>query len=274
MAQLPNLIIIGSPKCGTTSLYYYLGLHPEIFMSREKELNFFIAEMNWHRGLDWYQAQFETSRPVGVWGEASPGYTHHPVFQGVPQRMHSVVPGARLIQIVRDPMKRLLSHYFHQLRLGNIEAGRFDDGYIVMPSLQCLQLELYLQYYKQEQILVLSQEELERNRAKTLRRVFRFLEVDESFESPKFSRILNESAAMNSRGYSLVKAIERAGGVGSVLPSSLKVQIRKALLWPFSRPVERPVLDRELEQRLLDLFHEDAERLRRLTGMKLEDWCV
>ena len=107
-------------------------------MSREKELNFFIEEMNWHRGLDWYQAQFETSRKVSVWGEASPGYTHHPVFQGVPQRMHSVVPGARLIQIVRDPMKRHLSHYFHQLRLGNIEAGRFDDDYIVMPSLQCL----------------------------------------------------------------------------------------------------------------------------------------
>ena len=274
MAQLPNLIIIGSPKCGTTSLYYYLGLHPEIFMSREKELNFFMEERNWHRGLDWYQAQFETSRKVSVWGEASPGYTHHPVFQGVPQRMHSVVPGARLIQIVRDPMKRHLSHYFHQLRLGNIEAGRFDDDYIVMPSLQCLQLELYLQYYKQEQILVLSQKELERNRAETLRRVFRFLEVDEFFESPKFSRILNESAAMNSTGYSLMKAIERAGGGTSILPSNLKVQIRKALLWPFSRPVERPMLDRELEQRLLDLFHEDAERLRRLTGMKLEDWCV
>ena len=120
MAQLPNLIIIGSPKCGTTSLYYYLGLHPEIFMSREKELNFFMEERNWRRGLDWYRAQFETSRKVSVWGEASPGYTHHPVFQGVPQRMHSLVPGARLIQIVRDPMKRHLSHYFHQLRLGNI----------------------------------------------------------------------------------------------------------------------------------------------------------
>ena len=50
-------------------------------------------------------------------------------------------------------MKRHLSHYFHQLRLGNVEAGRFDDDYIVMPSLQYLQLELYLQYYKQEQIL-------------------------------------------------------------------------------------------------------------------------
>ena len=79
---------------------------------------------------------------------------------------------------------------------------------------------------------------------------------------------------MNSPGYSLMKAIERAGGVGPILPSSLKVQIRKALLWPFSRPVERPGLDREMEQRLLNRFHEDAERLRRLTGMKLEDWSV
>jgi len=274
MAQLPNLIIIGSPKCGTTSLYYYLGLHPEIFMSREKELNFFMEERNWRRGLDWYQAQFETSRSVSVWGEASPGYTHHPIFPGVPQRMHSVVPRARLIQIVRDPMKRHLSHYLHQLRLGNIEAGRFEDDFIVMPSLQCLQLELYLQYYKRGQILVLTQEELERNRVETLRRVFRFLDVDESFESPKFSRMLNESAAMNSPAYSLMKAIERAGGIGSILPSSLKVQVRKALLWPFSRPVERPGLDREMEQRLLNRFHEDAERLRRLTGMKLEDWSV
>lgn len=188
--------------------------------------------------------------------------------------MHSVLPDARLIQIVRDPMKRHLSHYFHQLRLGNIEAGRFDDNYIVMPSLQCLQLEQYLRYYKQEQILVLSQNELERDRSETLRRAFRFLDVDESFESPKFSRILNKSASMNSTGYSFIKTIEHAGGASALLPSNLKVQIREALLWPFSRPVKWPKLDPELEQRLLTLFHEDAERLRRLTGMKLEDWCV
>ena len=272
MAQLPNLIIIGSPKCGTTSLYYYLGLHPEIFMSREKELNFFMAERNWHRGLDWYQAQFE---PQGE--RLGRGFARLYPLPGVSGRAPAYAlrgAGCRLIQIVRDPMKRHLSRYFHQLRLGNIEAGRFDDDYIVMPSLQCLQLEQYLRYYKQEQILVLSQNELGRNQAETLRRVFRFLEVDDSFESPKFSRILNDSAAMNSTGYSLMKAIERAGGGASFLPSNLKVQIRKALLWPFSRPVERPKLDRDLEQRLLTLFHEDAERLRRLTGMKLEDWCV
>ena len=48
---LPNLIIIGAAKCGTTSLYYYLSLHPEISMSREKELHFFVYEQNWHKAL-------------------------------------------------------------------------------------------------------------------------------------------------------------------------------------------------------------------------------
>jgi len=283
MGTLPNLIVIGSPKCGTTSLHYYLGLHPEIFMSRDKELNFFMQEKNWYRGLEWYQAQFETDRQVSILGEASPGYTHFPIFRGVPQRMHSIVPEARLIQIVRDPMKRLLSHYFHELALGqgnveqdiNREADRIDDSYVVTASRQGLQLELYLQYYKQAQILILTQEEFARNRSQTLRRVFRFLSVDDSFESPEFSQMLNvgETMVTNPVGSALMKTIHHAG-VGSRLPPGIKSPIRKALRWTFSRPIERPPLDREFEQRLLNIFREDTERLRRLTGMRFEDWCV
>jgi hypothetical protein len=68
---LPNLIIIGAPKCGTTSLHHYLSLHPQISMSREKELNFFIAERNWSKGIAWYAAQFAADNKVR--GEASPG---------------------------------------------------------------------------------------------------------------------------------------------------------------------------------------------------------
>jgi hypothetical protein len=283
MAALPNLIVIGSPKCGTSSLHYYLSLHPEIFMSREKELNFFIEEKSFGRGVAWYQAQFETDRPVKIIGEASPGYTHYPVFRGVPQRMHSIVPNARLIQIVRDPMKRLVSHYFHELEIddGNVdadinkEAGRLGDSYIVSPSLQCLQLELYLQYYPQGQILLLAQEDLARDRSETMRRVFRFLGVDDSFESAEFSQMLNvrKSSAPSSTGIGLLKAIQSAG-FGSILPPRIKDPIRKALLRPFSQPIKPPLLERELEQRLLNIFHEDAERLRRLTGMKFEEWCV
>src|ERR687894_2292944 len=76
---LPNLIVIGAQKCGTSVLHYYLSLHPEVSMSRPKELNFFIEERNWPRGLDWYKSQFDGDARVR--GEASPNYTAYPQHQ-------------------------------------------------------------------------------------------------------------------------------------------------------------------------------------------------
>ena len=64
---LPNLIIGGAPKCGTSSLHYYLGLHPDVAKSRPKELNFFVAELNWELGPDWYASHFDRhARPTRV----------------------------------------------------------------------------------------------------------------------------------------------------------------------------------------------------------------
>ena len=87
---LPNLVVIGAQKCGTSGLHYHLGLHPEISMSKPKELNFFIEERNWPRGLDWYRAHFDARATVR--GESSPNYTAYPQHLGVPERMHSVDP--------------------------------------------------------------------------------------------------------------------------------------------------------------------------------------
>ena len=74
MRMLPNLIIIGAMKCGTSALHRYLGLHPEISMSDEKELNFFIEGMNWEKGLAWYESMF--TGKAKVHGESSPDYTN------------------------------------------------------------------------------------------------------------------------------------------------------------------------------------------------------
>ncbi len=73
-------------KCGTTSLYYYLNCHPEIFMSREKELNFFVKEKNWPKGIGWYQSQFRSKAKIQR--EASPSYTSFPQWKGVPERIY------------------------------------------------------------------------------------------------------------------------------------------------------------------------------------------
>src|SRR5690606_18287453 len=95
---LPNLIVIGAQKCGTSGLHYHLSLHPQVSMSKPKELNFFIAERNWPRGEAWYRRQFDPRAKVR--GESSPNYTAYPQHTGVPERMHSLVPDAKLIYIV------------------------------------------------------------------------------------------------------------------------------------------------------------------------------
>src|SRR5689334_4168641 len=94
-AALPNLIIIGGLKCGTTSIHHYLGLHPEINMSKPKELNFFVAELNWDLGLGWYEGRFDGR--FSVRGESSPHYTNLPYFKGVPERIERQISGAKLI---------------------------------------------------------------------------------------------------------------------------------------------------------------------------------
>ena len=108
---LPNLVVIGAQKCGTSGLHYILGVHPEISMSSPKELNFFVAERNWPRGVEWYREHFDPE--AAVRGESSPNYTTYPHHLGIPERMHEVVPGAKLIFLVRDPLERIAAHWVH-----------------------------------------------------------------------------------------------------------------------------------------------------------------
>jgi len=92
--QLPNLIVIGAQKSGTTSLHHYLSLHPEIMMSKHKELNYFNEELNWKKGLAWYKSHFIGE--AKIYGESSPHYTFYPLYKGVAQRMYSIIPEAKL----------------------------------------------------------------------------------------------------------------------------------------------------------------------------------
>jgi len=115
---LPNLVVVGAMKCGTTALHGFLDRHPEIAMSDPKELNFFFgpaagsgddapwAEGNRHRGVGWYRHQFPVAAPVR--GESSPGYTS-PSEPHVAARMAALIPGARLVYLVRDPVERAVS---------------------------------------------------------------------------------------------------------------------------------------------------------------------
>src|SRR5947208_8199938 len=106
--MLPNLLIIGAQKCGTTSLHAYLDRHSDVHMAAEKELDFFIADRAWRNGPAWYAGRFRDD--AAVRGEASPNYTGWPVWDGVARRAAALIPLARLVYLVRDPLGRIGSH--------------------------------------------------------------------------------------------------------------------------------------------------------------------
>ena len=119
---LPDFLVIGAQKAGTTALYAYLRWHPGITGPSWKEVSFF--DRHWWRGEFWYRGQFPLRSGQRLVGEASPSYLFHPL---APERVRSLVPEAKLIALVRDPVDRAYSHYQHEVALGR-EPLSFEDA--------------------------------------------------------------------------------------------------------------------------------------------------
>lgn len=238
--MLPNLVILGAMKCGTSSLRFYLDAHPEIAMA-PGGLNFFLEEYNWSKGIDWYSAQFSGSEKIH--GDCSPRYTNYPLNPGGAERMAKVIAGAHLIYLVRDPIERIVSHYRHYVVEGLEDRpfaaalADFDRNPYLCRSLYHAQLEQYLAHYPRTQLLVLFHEDLRDRRRATLQRVFRFLEVDDRFESPAFDTRLHVTD-------------EKLAGA----------------------PVARPSMPEDLERRLEAALRPDGDRLSDLLQIDLSHW--
>jgi len=279
LLSLPNLIILGAQKCGTSGLHYYLGLHPEVSMSSPKELNFFIAERNWGRGLEWYARHFDPGAKCR--GEASPNYTAFPQHMGVPERMSEVVPDARLIYIVRDPLDRIAAHYVHNFAKRREKGGLREtllhpNTSYVARSKYFTQLQRFLEHYDRDRVLVIENSDLRDQRAATLRRVFEFAGVDAGFEHPKFEQV-RHSTSRKKRATKMGMRVQRMSRSrsGRRIPRRAWLALDVAL--PLSKPISKPStneLREALGSQVLDVLHEDAERLREFTGRDLASWSV
>ena len=181
---LPTFVVIGAMKAGTVSLSHYLDQHPDVFLGRGGrfgEPNFFVAEQNWPRGRGWYESLFEGAGRAAALGECSPGYAMAPLFAGVPERMAQVVPNARLVYVVRDPIARMQSMYMHQVSAGRErrrpEAALLDDRYLGA-SRYGFQLAAFLDHFGRSQVLVIASEVLRDRPREALSAVFDHLGVD------------------------------------------------------------------------------------------------
>ena len=199
---LPDYLIIGAQKGGTTSLQFYLNQHPSVRRPTRKELHYFTLHAD--RSPGWYRAHFPLRANGTISGDATPYYLFHPA---VPARAHAVVPKARLIVLLRDPVKRAHSHYNHEVALGH-EDLPFEDALAaeeerlageaeklaadpaarshahqhhsyVARGRYAEQLERWLEHYPREQLLVLISEELFRDPVGKTLEAQRFLGVPE-----------------------------------------------------------------------------------------------
>lgn len=275
---LPTFVIIGAMKCGTTSLHYYLGMHPEIGMSAEKELAYFAEEWNWKRGEPWYRRQFDPARPVR--GEASPHYTCHPQYQGVPERMHALLPEAKLIYLVRDPVERIVSHYCHDVvrgfeRAPLAEAVLAPDSKYLQRSQYHRQIGRYLPYYPPEAVLVVDQADLRDDRRETLRRVFAFVGAEPDAWDPRFHLERHRTERKRRRtpaGEWLAQTLPMRAL--RTLPVRYRWPLEDAVYYPFSRPMERPEVAPDLHAAIADRLGEDLAAWRAFTGRDFASWSL
>jgi hypothetical protein len=240
--------------------------HPEIQMSSIKETNFFSGPPNgipYTSGvkrignLDEYEALFD---PVfRVRGEASPNYTAFPLRRGTPERIKQAIPDAKLIYLVRDPVERTVSHFYHRVstegerRSLRDALGDLTDPYspYICPSFYASQLDQYLQHFGQEQILVIDQASLLTDRHATLREIFAFLSVDDAFISQSFQEEINTGE--EHRTYTRARYLLRWARSSPLqrLPRGLRVTLWRSVERLVSRPLEAPTLDDDLRGRCM-----------------------
>jgi len=199
---LPDFLVIGAMKAGTTSFFHYLSQHPQILPSIKKEVRYF--DKQYEKPEAWYRAHFPLRSQLidgCITGEATPIYLFNP---RVPQRIKRHCPDAKLIILLRNPTERAISHYFHikrrqkaDLQIGEClvrEDDRFrralekddlqSDGFrqaLKPRGLYAEQIRRYLDLFPRDKMHFVFSERMFENPSHELKRVFAFLGVSESF---------------------------------------------------------------------------------------------
>jgi hypothetical protein len=188
VGSLPDFIIIGAQKCGTTTFYGLLCRHPNVEPAAIRELHFFDRSDRFEKGVEWYRRCFPPPRwrngRRSITGEKTPFYLFHP---HVPERMAEVVPRARLIVLLRNPVDRAYSQYHHDMRRaqasGTTDPRSFEEAIeqhnssYLPRGIYVDQLLRWSEYFSKEQMLILKSEDFFKHTTETLTLVQDFLDL-------------------------------------------------------------------------------------------------
>lgn len=299
---MPNFVIIGAGKAGTTSLYEYLREHPQIYMSPKKEPRFFAVEdeeinfqgpddsrFRFINRIDDYQKLFSrVSNEIAI-GEASPIYLTTPK---APRRIHHHIPNAKIIVILRDPIERAYSNFLDSLSRGIettddfAEAMTLEDQRIKnrwsphwhykRKGFYFSFLKPYFELFDRENIKVYFFDDLKKNPQAIVKDIYHFLGVDHFFE-PDFSIKHNPSGIPRSirlhtyflnRIWSKNSKVNRIKNLGLV--SDLLQQMESSIFQLNLK--EKPKISKDTRKKFIDVYKEDIFNLQELVNRDLSQW--
>jgi hypothetical protein len=297
---MPNFLIIGAGKSGTTSLYYYLKQHPQVYMSPVKEPKFFAVEgmdLNFRgpddeismnrksvNDIERYQMLFREVTNERAIGEASTLYLHS---SEAPFRIKHYIPKARLIAVLRNPVERAYSQFLHFVRDGQEPttdfaqalreeetrvrdnwAPRWRNKYI---GFYHAHLERYYNLFDRDQIMIHLYEDLRNDPATIVRSTYGFVGVDDAF-APDVSLKHNISGMPKSRALQTLigKPNPLKAAVKPLIPEKVRRRISVSLQ---TRNISgSPPLDPSIRRDLMGLYREDILKLQDLIDRDLSMW--
>lgn len=300
---LPNFLIIGAAKAGTSSLYYYLKQHPQIYMpsSRtQKEPDFFALEgqtleypgpkgifkiNNRITDIETYRALFSNVTNEIAIGEASTLYIYS---KKAPGRIKHYIPNTKLIAILRDPIERAYSHYLYWASLGfepdtdfdfvkaiAQEQTRIDKGWnaswhYVQRGFYYIQLKRYFDLFDPSQIKIYLYEDLLQNRLALAQDIFDFLGVDKNF-IPNVEKTHNKTEAPKNK--TLNTLLNRPNPIKSILKAFFPAQLRKNFAERLKKQNQgKPKLSPKIRRQLIEVYREDILQLQDLIKRDLSSW--
>ncbi|MEO0398283.1 MAG: sulfotransferase [Pseudomonadota bacterium] len=261
--SLPDFIIIGAMKSGTSTLHEQLAAQADVFMTTPKEPNFFSDDAVYANGLDWYKNLFSAARAGALKGEASTHYTKLPTYPQTVERLAAATADVKLIYVMRHPIDRLVSHYVHEWTQ-NVIAAPINDAIEAHPELiaysrYAYQLAPYIERFGKDSILPVFFERLTAAPDAELKRIGAFIGAKTPFVWRDDMEAANISAERIRRFplYNLIVDNPAATFLRRALvPQALRDRVKGRL-----QMKERPTLSDAAQKCLRDIFDEDLATL-------------
>lgn len=277
--NLPDFLIVGAMKAGTTTLYRDLLTNPAVCLPLRKEPNALCSDAVLEpEGIEAYAELFEGKKPGQICGEASTAYTKLPVFSGVTQRALAVLgEKLKIIYIVREPISRIISHHHHALANGQV-GDDINQAVRAMPELldftrYAMQISPWIETFGREQVLLMRFEDFTADRLEAARTICSFLGIEPQPDLIRTDAVFNKGEN-KPLGTGLWQTIVRTKAyrkmVRPILPLTIKDRLRELAL-PKAPPRPDPP-QAETVAFILDALAEDLDTLRRLMDRDKPVW--